>query len=116
MADQSSVRQLVQFQPRGAFNKTIQAVIQADNVPQFFPSLRIPYGLVPVLRARSGNSESVFAAIKIGELTAGRGREIVTGGAAGSAINFPVDNLGQICIMGKTGDVLTAEISGAPIG
>jgi hypothetical protein len=107
---------LQQFQPRAAINITISTTIVNDNTPQNFPAVRVPPGLIPVLRARSTNVQSVFVSLYPVQLSAGQGREIVTGGASGSAISFPADRLDQVWLMGKRDDVLIVEISGAPIG
>jgi hypothetical protein len=108
--------QLQQFQPRAAINITVAVTLRNDNTPEAFPAVRVPPGLIPVLRARSANVQSVFVSLYAVQLLAGQGREIVTGGASGSAISFPADRLDQVWVMGKRGDVLIAEISGAPIG
>ena len=107
---------LVQFQPHAAINNTITVTIAADNVPQALPPVRVPPGIGVTLRARAANVQSVYASLYIEHLSDGQGREIVPGGISGSAISFPVDHLGQIWIKGKKGDVISAEISGVPIG
>jgi hypothetical protein len=96
--------------PRSAINRTFNVIITTTGVPQPCPAVAVEPGANVSVRGsngtNAGNAALVRTALYRGALS-GQGGDPIT---PDTEINYPIDNTGQIWVVGTAGDGIAIAI------
>ena len=98
------------MQPRQAVNRQFTAIIATTGLAQPLPPVHVPPGANVSVRGHNGatgNTAVVRASVSRADLLQTNGGNPIT---PDTEISFPVDNVGQIWIVGTAGDGVVVAI------
>jgi hypothetical protein len=107
---------LAQLQPREAINLSAQTILAANNAPQQCPPFVVPAGATVTLRpwGRTGQNTGVINVGKYYEDAQFGSFALIP--AADVVLPWPVDNTGEIWIMGVANDGVVVSVTANSVG